>query len=45
MNDEAVYRIDKEVLEEKAREKLSPPPAAIHISIDEVSYRKYLSIQ
>lgn len=41
MNDEAVYRIDKEVLEEKAREKLSPPPAAIHISIDEVSYRKY----
>lgn len=41
MNDEAVYRIDKEVLEEKAREKLSPPPWAIHISIDEVSYRKY----
>ena len=41
MNDEAVYRIDKEVLEEKAREKLLPPPAAIHISIDEVSYRKY----
>ncbi len=41
MNDEAVYRIDKEVLEEKAREKLSPPPAAIHISVDEVSYRKY----
>jgi transposase len=41
MNDEAVYRIDKEVLEEKAREKLSPPPAATHISIDEVSYRKY----
>jgi transposase len=41
MNDEAVYHIDKEVLEEKAREKLSPPPWAIHISIDEVSYRKY----
>jgi transposase len=41
MNDEAVYRIDKEVLEEKAREKLSPPPWALHISIDEVSYRKY----
>jgi transposase len=41
MNDEAVYRIDKEVLEEKAREKLSPPPAATYISIDEVSYRKY----
>jgi transposase len=41
MNDEAVYRIDKEVLEEKAGEKLSPPPWAIHISVDEVSYRKY----
>jgi transposase len=41
LDDESVYRIDKEILEEKAKEKLSPPPAAIHISIDEVSYRKY----
>jgi transposase len=41
MDDEAVYRIDKEVLEEKAKEKLNPPPSARNISIDEVSYRKY----
>jgi len=41
LDDEAVYRIDKEALEEKAREKLAPPPAAIHVSVDEVSYRKY----
>lgn len=41
LNDEAVYRIDKEILEEKAKQQLYPPPAAIHISVDEVSYRKY----
>ncbi|MCX5804368.1 MAG: ISL3 family transposase [Proteobacteria bacterium] len=41
LNDEAVYRIDKEILEEKAKDILSPPPAAIHISVDEVSYQKY----
>ncbi|HEX9916261.1 MAG TPA: transposase [candidate division Zixibacteria bacterium] len=41
LDDEVVYRIDKETLEEKAREKLMPPPAAINISLDEVSYRKY----
>lgn len=41
LDDEVVYRIDKEMLEEKARQELNPPPAAIHISIDEVSYRKY----
>ena len=41
LDDEVVYRIDKEMLEEKAREKLIPPPAAINISVDEVSYRKY----
>lgn len=41
LDDEVVYRIDKEMLEEKAREKLMPPPAAINISVDEVSYRKY----
>ncbi|MDD3978559.1 MAG: transposase [Methanomicrobium sp.] len=28
-------------MEDKAKEKLSPPPSAIHISVDEVSYRKY----
>jgi len=41
MDDEQVYRIDKEILEEKAKELLSPPPAATNISVDEVSYRKY----
>jgi len=41
LDDEVVYRIDKGMLEEKAREKLMPPPAAINISVDEVSYRKY----
>jgi transposase len=41
LDDEVVYRIDKEILEEKAREKLMPPPSALNISVDEVSYRKY----
>jgi Transposase and inactivated derivatives len=41
LDDEVVYRIDKKMLEEQAKEKLSPIPPAIHLSIDEVSYRKY----
>lgn len=41
MDDETVYRIDKEILEDKAKEKLTPPPTAVNISVDEVSYRKY----
>jgi len=41
LDDEAVYRIDKEILQEQAKEKLTPPPSAINISVDEVSYRKY----
>jgi transposase len=41
LDDEVVYRIDKRYLEEQAREKLDPVPAATHISVDEVSYRKY----
>jgi len=41
MDDEKVYRIDKEILEEKAEELLNPPPSAINISVDEVSYLKY----
>lgn len=41
LNNEAVYKIDKEILKEKAKDILSPPPAAIHISVDEVSYQKY----
>lgn len=41
LDDEVVYRIDKAILEEQAREKLEPIPNALHISVDEVSYRKY----
>ena len=41
LDDEKVYRADKKVLEEKAEEKLNPTPAAINLSVDEVSYRKY----
>jgi transposase len=40
-DDEVVYRIDKEILAEKAKQLLEPPPSATNISIDEVSYRKY----
>lgn len=39
LDDESVYRIDKEILEEKYNAKLIPPPAALNISVDEVSYK------
>ena len=41
LDDESVYRIDKEILEERYNAKLIPFPAAINISVDEVSYKKY----
>jgi len=41
LDDESVYRIDKEILEEQYEAKLIPPPSAINISVDEVSYKKY----
>lgn len=41
MDDQAIYRIDKEMLEEQAKEKLNPVPAAKNMSVDEVSQRKY----
>lgn len=41
LDDESVYRIDKEILEEKFKQKLVPAPAALNISVDEVSYKKY----
>lgn len=41
LDDEAVYRIDREMLEEKFNQRLVPPPAAINLSVDEVSYKKY----
>ena len=41
LDDERVYRIDKEILEEQYSARLVPPPAAINLSVDEVSYKKY----
>lgn len=41
LDDEAVYRIDRGILEELAREKLSPMPAPVHISVDEVAWQKW----
>ena len=41
LDDEKVYRIDREILEELFAKRLVPPPAAINISVDEVSYLKY----
>ena len=41
MDDEAVYRIDNSILKTLAEEKLDPIPSAIHMSVDEVSYKKY----
>jgi len=41
LDDETVYRIDKEMLEAQYNARLIPPPAAVNISVDEVSYKKY----
>jgi transposase len=41
LDDEVVYRIDREMLAQQAAELLNPTPAALNISVDEVSYRKY----
>ena len=41
MDDEQIYRIDREKLEELAKQKLIPPPAAKNMSVDEVSWLKY----
>lgn len=41
MDDEQIYRIDREKLEELAKQKLTPPPAARNMSVDEVSWLKY----
>ena len=40
-DDEAAYRIDKTMLQEQYDKKLAPPPAALNLSVDEVSYKKY----
>ena len=41
LDDEVVYRIDRAILEELAREKLTPVPEPVHISVDEVAWKKW----
>lgn len=41
LDDETVYRIDRSMLEELAREKLSPVPAPSKMSVDEVAWQKW----
>ncbi len=41
IDDERVYRIDLETLEELAAKRLEPTPAAKNMSIDEVAWRKH----
>ena len=41
LDDEVVYRIDRQYLEELAREKLSPIPAPRYMSVDEVAWQKW----
>ena len=41
LDDEVVYRIDRGMLEELAREKLTPVPAPSCISVDEVAWQKW----
>jgi transposase len=41
LDDEVVYRIDRQQLEDLARRKLSPVPAPTHMSVDEVAWQKW----
>lgn len=41
LDDEVVYRIDRQYLEELAHEKLSPVPAPRYMSVDEVAWQKW----
>lgn len=41
LDDEVVYRIDRQHLEELAQEKLSPVPAPRYMSVDEVAWQKW----
>jgi transposase len=41
LDDETVYRIDRGMLEELAQEKLSPVPAPLVMSVDEVAWQKW----
>lgn len=40
MDDEKVYRVDKEILENLAEERLNPTPVSLNISVDEVAWKK-----
>ena len=41
LDDEVVYRIDRQQLEELARQMLSPVPAPTYMSVDEVAWQKW----
>jgi transposase len=41
IDDERVYRIDKTMLEQLAKERLDPVPVPKHMSVDEVSWQKW----
>ncbi len=41
LDDEVVYRIDRQYLEELAKEKLSPIPAPRYMGVDEVAWQKW----
>ena len=41
LDDETVYRIDRSMLEELAKEKLSPVPTLSAMSVDEVAWQKW----
>lgn len=41
LDDEKVYRIDRKMLEEAARQKLDPVPVPTHMSVDEVAWKKW----
>ena len=41
LDDETVYRIDRGILEELAKEKLSPVPSPARMSVDEVAWQKW----
>jgi transposase len=41
LDDEVVYRIDRSMLEELARDKFTPVPAPSKISVDEVAWQKW----
>ena len=41
LDDENVYRIDRGILEERTREKLTPVPAPSTMSVDEVAWQKW----